>query len=101
MAREIPIACLPKGTRLGAILFPVMVYDLLRSWGPRVKFVDDLTELEIVPRNFPPVMKYIANDIHSFAIDDVRRNAKKCKLLPVTFLHFGSSVWPSLFLAGA
>ena len=102
MARKIPIACLPQSTRLGSILFAVMVYDLLKSWGPRVNFVDDLTKLEVVPCNSPSVMRYIANDIHSFAIDnDMRLNAKKCKLLPVSFLHFDSSVWASLFLAGA
>ena len=93
---------IPQGTRLGSILFAVMVDDLLRSWGPRVKFVDDLTVLEIVPRNSPSVMRYIANDIHSFAINNnMRLNAKKCKLLPVSFLHYDSSVWPPLFLAGA
>ena len=32
---------IPEGTRLGSILFAVMVDDLLRSWGPTVKFVDD------------------------------------------------------------
>ena len=102
MAREIRFVCLPQGARLGTILFAVMVDDLLRSWGPRVKFVDDLTELEIVPRNSLSVMRYIANDIHFFALDnDMRLSAKKCKLLPVSFLHFDSSVWPSLFLAGA
>ena len=102
MAREIPIACVPQGTRLGSILFAVMVYDLLRPWGPRAKFADDLTELEVVPCNSPSLIRYIANDIHSFAIDsDMRLNAKKCKFLPVSFLHFDSSVWPSLFLAGA
>ena len=93
---------IPQSTRLGSILFAVMVDDLLRSWGPRVKFVDDLTVLEIVPRNSPSVMRYIANDIHSFAINNnMRLNAKKCKLLPVSFLHYDSSVWPPLFLAGA
>ena len=59
---------IPEGTRLGSILFAVMVDDLLTYWGPRVKFVDDLTVLEIVPR---------------------------------PFLHYDSSVWPPLFLAGA
>ena len=83
-----------------SILFAVMVDDLLRSWGPRVKFVDDLTVLEIVPRNSPSVMRYIANDIHSFAFNNnVRLNAKK--LLPVSFLLYDSSVWPPLSLAGA
>ena len=86
---------IPQGTRLGSILFAVMVDDLLRSWGPRVKFVDDLTVLEIVPRNSPSVMRYFANDIHSFAINNnMRLNAKKCKLLQVI-------MWPPLFLAGA
>ena len=88
---------MPQGAMLGSILFAVMVDDLLRSWGPRVKFVDDLTVLETVPRNSPSVM-----NIHSFAIDNnMRLNAKKCKLLPVSFLHYDSSVWPPLFLAGA
>ena len=59
---------IPEGNRLDSILFTVMVDDLLRSWGPRVKFVADLTVLETVPRNF---------------------------------LDYDSSVWPSLFLAGA
>ena len=58
--------------------------------------------LEIVPRNSPSVMRYIANDIHSFAFDNnMTLNAKKCKLFPVSFLHYDSSVWPPLFLAGA
>ena len=93
---------IPQGTRLGLILFAVMLDDLLRSWDPMNKFVDDLTVLEIVPRNSPSVVRYIANDIHSFAIDNsMRLNAKKCKLLPVSFLRYDSSVRPPLFLAGA
>ena len=49
---------------------------------PRVKFVDALTVLEIVPCNSPSVMRYIASDIHSFAIDkNMRLNAKKCKVI--------------------
>ena len=93
---------IPQGTRLSLILFAVMVDDLLRSWGPRVKFFDDLTVLEIVPRNSSSVMRYIANDIHSFAIDNnMTLNAKRFKLLPVSFLHYDSSMWPPLFLAGA
>ena len=26
-----------------------MVDDLVRSWGPRIKYVDDLTILEVIP----------------------------------------------------
>ena len=37
------------GTKLGPVLFAVMVNDLVQSWGARIKFVDDLTVLEVVP----------------------------------------------------
>ena len=76
--------------------------NALAARGSRVKFVDDLTVLEIVPRNSPPVMRYIANDIHYFAINNnMRLKGKNCNLLPVSFLHYDSSVWPPLFLAGS
>ena len=52
-----------QGTKLGAILFAVMVNDLLPNWCLRVKFVDDLTVLEIVPRNSPSLLGYIVSDV--------------------------------------
>ena len=42
-----------QGTKLGPVLFVVMVNDLVQSWGVRIKFVDDQTVLEVVPRNSP------------------------------------------------
>ena len=42
---------IPQGTRLGPILFNVMVNELAKKWGNRIKFVDDLTVAEITPRN--------------------------------------------------
>ena len=42
---------IPQGTKLGPVLFAVMVNDLVQSWGARIKFVDDLTVLEVLPRN--------------------------------------------------
>ena len=38
----------PQGTRLGPLLFSIMVNDLVSSWVPRAKYVDDLTVLEVV-----------------------------------------------------
>lgn len=58
---------IPQGTKLGPILFAVMVNELLCAWGPRTKLVDELTALEIVPRNFPSLMSNILADIHLFA----------------------------------
>jgi hypothetical protein len=37
------------------------------TWGPRFKYVDDLTAMEIVPRNSPSLMKFTVSEIQSFA----------------------------------
>ena len=52
---------IPQGTKLRPILFGVIIDDLVRSWGPRVKYVDDLTILEVIPRNSPSLMRHLAN----------------------------------------
>ena len=44
-----------------------MVNELDKDWGPRAKYVDDLTVMEVVPRNSPSVMGYIVNSIQAFA----------------------------------
>ena len=54
-----------QGTKLGPLLFAAMVNELLSTWVPRAKFVDDLTALEIVPRNSPSVISHIVADIQS------------------------------------
>ena len=56
------------GTKLGPVLFSVMVNDLVQSWGARIKFVDDLTVLEVVPRNSPSLLNVAVDDIHAFAV---------------------------------
>ena len=45
-----------QGTKLGPVLFAVMVSNLFQSWGACIKFVDDLTVLEVVPRNSPSLL---------------------------------------------
>jgi hypothetical protein len=54
-----------------------MINDLLSTWGPWVKFVNDLTSMEIVPRNSSSLMRFIISDIQSFAAE-----MKKMKLNP-------------------
>ena len=46
---------IPWGTKLGPLLFAIMVNDLVSSWVPRAKYVDDLTVLEVVLRNSPSI----------------------------------------------
>ena len=84
---------IPQGTKLGPVLFAVMVNDLVQSWGARIKFVDDLTVLEVVPRNSPFLLNVVVDDIHAFAVNNnMRLNPRKCKTLTVDFLHYNSCV---------
>ena len=63
----------------------------LFSWGARIKFVDDLTVLEVVPRNSP-----------SFEVNNNRRlNPRKCKSMTVEFLHYNSCVPRPIAVGGS
>ena len=84
---------IPHGTKLGPSLFAIMVNELFSTWIPRAKFIDDLTVLEIVPRNSPSVMSHIVADIQSFAeMNNMELNPGKCKNMIVNFLHYITSV---------
>ena len=93
---------IPQGTKLGPLLFAVMVNDLVSTWGPRAKYVDDLTILEIIPRNCPSYLGYIVNDTELFAFhNNMCLNPTKCKTMRIDFLHYNSYTCPSLATGGA
>ena len=54
---------IPQGTRLGTLLFAIMVNDLIRRWLPRAKFVDDLTVIEIISRNVPSILPHNVSEV--------------------------------------
>ena len=54
---------IPQGTKLRPLLFAITVNDLVSSWFPRAKYIDDLTVLEVVPRNSPSMLNFIVNEI--------------------------------------
>ena len=84
---------IPQGTKLGPMLFADMDNDLIQSWGARIKFVDDRTVLEVVPRNSPSLLNVVVDDIHAFAVDNnMRLNPRKCRTMTVDFLHYNSRV---------
>ena len=55
--------------------------------------MDDLTVLEVVPRNSPSLLNVVVDDIHAFAVNNnMRLNPRKCKSMTVDFLHYNSCV---------
>ena len=72
--------------------FAVMTNNLLRDWHLRIKFVDDTTALEILPRNGISLLNVAVNDIHKFSIEhNMKLNPKKCKEMLINFIQNDSS----------
>ena len=83
-----PNGGIPQGTKLGVILFAVMTNILLRNWHLRIKFVDDTTALQILPRNGTSLLNHAVRDIHQFSAEHhIRLNPKKCKEMFFNFMH--------------
>ena len=79
-----------------------MVNDLVQSWGVRIKFVDDLTVLEVVPRNSPSSLNVVVDDIHAFAVNNnMRLNPPKWKSMTVDFLHYNSCIPRPIAVGGS
>ena len=91
---------IPYGSQLGLIVFASMVNDLMKSWGLRVKFVDHLTSMEILPRNSLFVLNFLVNDIQSFANhNNMRLNPGKS--ITVSSLKYNRYLAPPVVMGGA
>ena len=65
-----------------------MTNALLRNWHLRIKFVDDTTALEILPRNGVNFLNHAVSDTHQFSSEhNMRLNPKKCKEMLVKSMH--------------
>ena len=91
----------PQGTKLGVILFTVMTNKLLSDWRLRIKYVDDTSALEIIPRNSPSLLNVVASDIHNFAIaHNMRLNPTKCKEMHINFLRNSNCLINPIIIGG-
>ena len=64
--------------------------------------MDDLTVLEVVPRNSPSLLNVVVDDIHAFAVNNnVRLNPRKFKSMSVDFLHYNSCVPRPIAVGGS
>ena len=91
-----------QGIKLGPGLFAVMIIDLVTSWCPSAKYVDDLTVMEIVPRSSLSLLNHIVDDIHFFALDNnIKLNPRKCNTMIVDFLQYNSCVPRPIAVGGS
>ena len=79
-------AGVPQGTKLGPVLFLVMVNDLNTLHSDNWKYVDDLTISEIIPKYSHSNMQYELDHISNWCdLNYMKLNSKKCKELRVNF----------------
>ena len=72
-----PRGGIPQGTRLAPLLFAVLVNRLAEDWSTRLKYVDDATVIELIPRNSPSYLPIVASDVNKFSSHrNMRLNAK-------------------------
>ena len=65
-----------------------MTNDLLLGWNLRIKFVDDTSALEIIPRNSISLLDIAANTTNNFAVaDNMKLNPGKCKEMLISFMQ--------------
>ena len=78
---------------MGPLLFAVLINYLLKDWPGRIKFVDDTSALEIIPRYSPTLMPLVVNDISAFAsARGMELNHKtKYKQMVISFLKYKGS----------
>ena len=87
--------------KLGVILFTVMTNKLLSDWRLRIKYVDDTSALEIIPRNSPSLLNVVASDIHNFAIaHNMRLYPTKCKEMRINFLRNSNCLINPIIIGG-
>ena len=79
----------PQGTKLTTLLFCILVNGMAVKCKSRVKYVDDATAIEIIPRCLPSCLPFIVSDIYAYAsLRGMKLNSKKCKEIIINFMQY-------------
>ena len=96
-----PNGGIPQGTKLAPLLFAILVNNLCRDWRYRIKYVDDTSVFESIPRCSPSYLPFIAANINTYAsMRNMRLNEKKCKDMVINFLKYQPTVITPIQLNG-
>ena len=96
-----PNGGIPQGTKLAPLLFAILVNNLCRDWRYRIKYVDDTSVFESIPRCSPSYLPVIAANINTYAsMRNMRLNEKKCKDMVINFLKYQPTVITPIQLNG-
>jgi hypothetical protein len=92
---------LPQGTKLGPLQFAIMVNSLLKDWQGRIKYGDDTSVLEIIPRWSPSLLPIVVNEIFYFAVSrGMKLNPKNCKEMFASFIKYDLQCIDSIYISG-
>ena len=69
----------PQGTKLAPMLFATLVNRLVAQWTTHIKYVDDTTVFEVVPRCSTSYLRFAVNDIRSSSSKGMRLNPKNVR----------------------
>ena len=95
-------AGVPQGTKLGPILFIIMINDLelASSSTDHWKYVDDVTISESLKKNEVSVLQSDLNTIERWTVNNnMKLNGKKCKEMIVSFVRSENDI-PRLLIDG-
>ena len=89
VSQWLPVSAgVPQGTKLGPVLFIIMINDLTLSSSKTSdwKYVDDITFSEVVQGNSSSESQVILDNINSWSIaNDMQLNPNKCKEMIISF----------------
>lgn len=75
-----PHGGIPQDMHLAPLLFAILVNSLVSEWCTHLKYIDDLTILELIPRNSNSYLAIIASNVNKYSLErNMKLNPKKFK----------------------